>query len=90
MVLDKLDKIGCATNYVFDVEIKPNSKPVVHKVRNTSRLKEKFIDEQIDSMLSMDVIEPCLTEYQSGVVVVPKPGVGDDFRFCVDLRDLND
>ncbi len=44
-MLDKLDKIGCATNYTFDIDLKPDAKPVVHKVRNTSRLKENFIDE---------------------------------------------
>ena len=40
-------------------------------------------------MLDLGVIEPYLGDWQSSVVVAPKPGVGQDLRFCVDLRDLN-
>lgn len=38
----------------------------------------------------MDIIEPTLSDWTSGVVVAPKPGPGDDYRFCVDLQDVND
>lgn len=41
-------------------------------------------------MLDWDVIEPILTDWQSALVVVPKPGPGDALRLCVDLRDVND
>jgi hypothetical protein len=41
-------------------------------------------------MQQLGVIEPYLGEWQSAVVVAPKPGPGQDLRFCVDLRDIND
>ena len=47
------------------------------------------MDEQIDKMLRIGVIEPILTDWQSAVVVAPKPGPGDDYRFCVDFSDVN-
>jgi len=40
-------------------------------------------------MLSWEVIESCLGEWASGVVVANKPGPGDAYRFCVDLVDVN-
>lgn len=40
-------------------------------------------------MLALDVIEPYLGEWASSVVVAPKPGPGQNLRFCVDLRDVN-
>lgn len=40
-------------------------------------------------MKDLGVIEPYLGDWQSSVVVAPKPGPGQNLRFCVDLRDLN-
>lgn len=40
-------------------------------------------------MLKAGIISPILTDWQSGIVIVPKPGPGDDYRFCVDYTDLN-
>lgn len=41
-------------------------------------------------MLDLDVIEPCLNDWSSSIVVAPKPGPGSGLRFCVDLRDVNE
>lgn len=41
-------------------------------------------------MLQLDIIEPYLGNWSSSVVAVPKPGPGDELRFCVDLRDVNE
>lgn len=38
----------------------------------------------------MGVIERTFSDWSSAIVVVPKPGPGDDLRLCADLRDLND
>ena len=38
-------------------------------------------------MLSLGIVEPILSEWQSAVVIVPKDG--DDLRLCVDFRDVN-
>ena len=40
--------------------------------------------------MSMDVVAPILSNWCSAVVVVPKPGPGDDFRLCMDVVDLNE
>ena len=41
-------------------------------------------------MLDWGVIDEIDTDWQSALVVVPKPGPGDSLRLCVDLRDVND
>lgn len=66
-----------------------NCKPVCHDVRRTSRKKLEFIDEEVSKLLQAGIIEPILTNWQSGIVVVPKPGPGDEFRMCIDYVDLN-
>jgi hypothetical protein len=66
-----------------------NCKPVCHDVRRTSRKKLEFIDEEVSKLLQEGIIEPILTNWLSGIVVVPKPGPGDEFRMCIDYVDLN-
>jgi len=45
------------------------------------------LDKEIESMLSMGVIEPSSAAYASPVVMVKKPD--GSTRFCIDYRKLN-
>lgn len=49
--IDKSDPIGCAKDTQFTIEIIEGSKPVCHDVRRCSRLKQLFIDNEIDKLL---------------------------------------
>lgn len=90
VLIDKCDKLGLSKSTTFSIElIDENCKPVCHDVRRCSALKQRFIDAEIDKLLADDIIEPILTDWASGIVVVPKPGPGDDFRMCIDYVDLN-
>ena len=54
-----------------------------------SKVKYEFLDKEVKKMLDLGVVEKYMGPWQSAVVVVPKPGVGQDLRLCVDLRDVN-
>ncbi len=51
-------------------------KPVYHEPRKYNKRKLEFIDEEVEKMLLLDVIEPCLSEWSSSIVAAPKPGPG--------------
>jgi hypothetical protein len=40
-------------------------------------------------MMKLGVVKPYLGEWQSALVVAPKPGPGQGLRLCVDLKDVN-
>lgn len=64
-------------------------KPVCHDLRKMSKLKNEFVDKEVKKMRDLGVIEPYLGPWQSAVVVAPKPGPGQDYRLCIDYRDVN-
>ena len=60
--------------------------------RKQSSIKEKAILGQVTPLLASRVIQPSTQPYYSQVHMVPKvtsPTEPADFRFCVDLRGLN-
>ena len=56
-----------------------------YKVAHTER---KFVEKEIREMLAKGVIEPSISPYAAGVVLVPKKS--GETRFCVDYRGLNE
>ena len=57
-------------------------------LRRTSNHLDTEIDKQIDNLLKREVIQPSLSPWASGIVIVPKQD--GTKRFCVDFRKLND
>ena len=63
------------------------SKPIKLPPRGTSYAQKKIIEEQLDTMLKQDIIEPSISPYASPVLLVTKND--GSHRFCVDYRRLN-
>lgn len=62
--------------------------PIRTKLRRYSPGERKIMDTEVDKMLQAGVIRPSQSPWASPVVLVPKPG--NEVRFCVDYRKLND
>lgn len=78
-MIEKTDQTGCSTTTEFTIELEDvNCKPVCHDVRRTSGKKLEFPDEEVAKFLQAGIIEPILTNWWSGIVIVAKPGHGDD------------
>jgi len=79
--------LGC-TN-VVQHKIVTNSQPIRQRPYRVSPVIQKFIDQEIDEMLRLDIIEPSSSPWASPVVMVQKKNTGK-YRFCVDYRKLNE
>ena len=64
-----------------------SSKPIKLPPRRTSYAQKKIIEEQLDTMLKQDIIEPSVSPYAAPVLLVMKKD--GTHRFCVDYRRLN-
>jgi hypothetical protein len=56
--------------------------------RAVSTLKQKEIQKQVKDMLDAKLIRPSTATHYSQVLLTPKPN--NQWRFCVDFRNLND
>ena len=48
----------------------------------------EYLKKEIDTLLSLDCIEECTTEWASPVIFVKKKDT-KDLRICIDFRKLN-
>lgn len=63
------------------------TQPIRQRYYRMSTEKIRIVNEQVDEMLSLDVIEPCESPWSSPVLVVGKKDGKP--RFCLDSRKLN-
>ncbi|KAG6455309.1 hypothetical protein O3G_MSEX009130, partial [Manduca sexta] len=63
------------------------TEPIRQRYYRMSPEKQRIVTEQVDEMLSLDVIEPCESPWSSPVLVVGKKDGKP--RFCLDSRKLN-
>lgn len=61
--------------------------PIRQRYYRMSPEKQRILTEQVDEMLSLDVVEPCESEWSSPVLIVYKKN--GQPRFCLDSRKLN-
>ncbi|XP_063635205.1 uncharacterized protein LOC134805954 [Cydia splendana] len=64
-----------------------DSGPIRQRYYRLSPEKQRILVEQVDEMLSLDVIEPCESAWSSPVLIVDKKDGKP--RFCLDSRKLN-
>ncbi|KAL0336690.1 UNVERIFIED_CONTAM: hypothetical protein Sradi_4880900 [Sesamum radiatum] len=82
--LDGIDPIVITHHLNID----PDVKPVKQKKRHFRLEKDKIIQAEIDKLMAAGHIQKIqFPEWLSNVVLVPK--LGEKWRMCIDLRDLN-
>lgn len=64
-----------------------DAEPIRQRSYRLSPEKQRIVAEQVDEMLSLDVIEPCKSPWSSPVLVVSKKD--GKSRVCLDSRKLN-
>jgi transposase InsO family protein len=64
-----------------------DAQPIRQRYYRMSPEKQRILVEQVDEMLSLDVIEPCESAWSSPVLLVTKKN--GQPRFCLDSRKLN-
>lgn len=86
------DKLGTCNLYEQKIQLKPNSDPVYTKQYRLPFSQRNEIENQIQKMLSNDIIEPASSEWSSPILLVPKKLEDNkkSWRLVVDFRKLND
>ena len=77
---------------VHRIPLKPGTKPVAMRSRPVNPVLEESLKAQIDKWLKEGIIRESQSEWNAGLVVVPKktpPGQPQKYRFCIDYRALN-
>lgn len=64
-----------------------DAQPVRQRYYRMSPEKQRILTDQVDEMLSLDVVEPCESAWSSPVLIVYKSN--GQPRFCLDSRKLN-
>lgn len=64
-----------------------DAQPIRQRCYRMSPEKQRIVTEQVDEMLSLDVVEPCESAWSSPVLIVNKKN--GQPRFCLDSRKLN-
>ncbi len=64
------------------------SAPIKQRSYRVSRTEEEHINNEVDEMLTNDIIRPSCSPWSSPVVLVSKKD--GSMRFCIDYRKLND
>lgn len=79
--------LGCTEVIEHKIEIQEGIAPIKQRYYRVSHFMQSKINDEIDNMLSLDVIEPSTSEWSSPILMVPK---GDgSWRFVVDFRKVN-
>lgn len=69
------------------IRLKNDSDPIKQRHYPRNPAMQKVLNEEVDKMLSDDVIEPSCSSWSSPVVLIKKPS--GKYRFCVDYRKVN-
>ena len=65
-----------------------SDRPISRPAYRAAQAEKEIIEKEVREMLRKGVIEPSVSEYASGVVLVPKKD--GSTRFCVDYRGINE
>lgn len=81
------NKIGRTSRIEHEIKLIPGQELKPSPMYRCSPYIQKFVDEEIERMIRMDVIEPCNSEYASPLLPVKKSN--GKFRVCLDSRRVN-
>ena len=81
--------LGCIKDVVYDMKIKPETKPIVNPPRKVQHPILNHLKDALDSLSKQGIIEPVTepTEWVNSLVIVEKK-LGD-LLLCIDPRSLN-
>ena len=80
------DVPGKAKGMVHDVDV-GDSRPIKQYPYRVSPQKREAMKREVDYMLENNIVEPCISEWASPCLLVPKADGSD--RFCTDFRKVN-
>ena len=70
------------------VEVEPGAVPHHEGARRMSPEKAERANQEVSNLLALGMIEPSLSPWASGIVMVKKKN--GELRFCCDFRPLNE
>ena len=85
IIAEKMSELGKAIGAKHSIVTK--GPPIFSPPRRNARALQQVIQENIDDMLTHDIIRPSTSPYSSPIVLVPKKS--GEKRFCIDYRRLN-
>lgn len=62
--------------------------PIKQRYRTFTPIIRDWVYREVDRLLEADVIEPSASEWNTPIVMVPKPN--GTYRFCLDFRKVNE
>lgn len=80
------DVLGCTHLYTHHIDT-GSAKPFKQRQYPLSHAMQKVLNEQVDEMLELDIIEPCVSPWSSPLWLVNKKD--GSYRVCFDGRKLN-
>ena len=80
--------IGRCTIDKHPVEVEPGAVPHHEGARRMSPEKAERANQEVRNLLALDMIQPSLSPWESGIVMVKKKN--GELRFCCDFRPLNE
>ena len=80
--------IGRCTIAKHTIEVEPEAVPHREGARRMSLEKAERANQEVRSFLALGMIQPLLSPWASGIVMVKKKN--GELRFCCDFRPLNE
>lgn len=86
------DKLSVSNIYEPEIKLKPNVSPSYVKPYRLPRSQREEITNQVNKLLSENIIEPACSEWSSPVLLVPKKSDDNSkkWRLVIDYRKLNE
>lgn len=86
-----LEGVGKLKNFQVKLHINEDIQPVAQKHRRIPFHLRKTVENEINHLLSQDIIEPTTgpTPWVSPIVIVPKQHDPSKIRMCIDMRAAN-
>ena len=85
------ENVGKLKNHEVNLHIDESVKPVAQPHRRIPFHLRKKVEDELQSLLDQDIIEPATgaTPWVSPIVTPPKPKEPDKVRLCADMRQAN-